>query len=70
MNVLAQAKAGVKELLIILVGAVQIMNQAHQSHSVKTRELCLNICPGRLRGFGWFLHGFAARMRRTEVRPT
>jgi transposase-like protein len=44
-DVLAQAKTGMKKRLIVLVRSVEILDQAQQSCAIKTRELCLNICP-------------------------
>jgi hypothetical protein len=47
-DVLAQAKTGVKKRLIILVPSVEILEQAHQSRTIKARDLCLNVRPSRL----------------------
>ena len=48
-DVLAQAKTGVKKRLIILVPSVEILEQPHQSRTIKARDLCLNVRPSRLR---------------------
>ena len=47
-NVLAQSEAGVKKRPVLLVGRVEILNQAQQSQSVEACEFRLNICPCRM----------------------
>jgi hypothetical protein len=47
-HILAQAEAGVQKRLIVLVGTVEILDQAQQGWSIKTRELSLDSGPPRL----------------------
>ena len=47
-HILAQAEAGMQKRLIVLVGVVEILDQAQQGWPIKTRELRLDIGPPRL----------------------
>jgi hypothetical protein len=47
-NVLAQSEAGVKKRPIVLVGRLEILNQAQQSQPVEACKFRLNIYPRRL----------------------